>query len=87
MGLIRKAASIMMLSGVSSHARREPPGKAERARAKADRAQEKAGQAQPVNARQLPDKAGHAQMPTWACTRPEATASASAMWSRSVWSA
>jgi len=27
------------------------------------------------------------QMPVWACTRPEATASASAVWSRSVWSA
>ncbi len=50
MGLIRKAASIMMLSGVSSHARREPPGKAERARAKAERAQEKAAQAQAVRA-------------------------------------
>jgi hypothetical protein len=41
MGLIRKVASIMMLGGVSSHTRREPPGKAERARAKAERAQEK----------------------------------------------
>ena len=41
----------------------------------------------PLNARQVPDKAGYAQMPTWACTRPEATASASAVWSRSVWSA
>ena len=38
MGLIRKVASIMMLGGVSSHTRREPPGKAERARAKAERA-------------------------------------------------
>ena len=27
------------------------------------------------------------QMPTWACTRPEATASASAVWSRSAWPA
>ena len=27
------------------------------------------------------------QMPAWAWTRPEATASASAAWSRSVWSA
>jgi hypothetical protein len=50
MGLIRKAASIMMLSGLSSHAGREPSGKAERARAKADRAQEKAAQAQAVRA-------------------------------------
>ncbi|MGA9833589.1 MAG: hypothetical protein WBQ71_20925 [Trebonia sp.] len=33
MGLIRKVASIMMLGGVSSHTRHEPPGKAERARA------------------------------------------------------
>jgi len=33
------------------------------------------------------DKAGYAQMPTWACTRPEAAASASAAWSRSAWSA
>ena len=38
MGLIRQVASIMMLGGVSSHTRREPPGKAERARAKAERA-------------------------------------------------
>jgi len=30
---------------MSSHTRREPPGKAERARAKAERAQEKAAQA------------------------------------------
>jgi hypothetical protein len=45
MGLIRKVASIMMLGGVSSHTRREPPGKAERARAKAERAREKAAQA------------------------------------------
>ena len=35
MGLIRKVASIMMLGGVSSHTRHEPPGKAEQARAKA----------------------------------------------------
>ena len=33
MGLIRKVASIMMLGGVSSHTRHEPPGKAEQARA------------------------------------------------------
>jgi hypothetical protein len=32
MGLIRNAASTTMLSGMSSHTRREPPGKAERAR-------------------------------------------------------
>ena len=50
MGIIRKAASIMMLIGVSSHTRREPPGKAERARAKAERAEEKAAQAQAVRA-------------------------------------
>jgi hypothetical protein len=45
MGLIRKAASIMMLSGMSSHTRREPPGKAERARAKAVPAQAMPAQA------------------------------------------
>ena len=50
MGLIRKAASIMMLSGVSSHTGREPPGQAERARAKAETAQENAAQAQAVRA-------------------------------------
>jgi hypothetical protein len=50
MGLIRKAASIMILSGASSHARREPPGKAERAREKAERAQEKTTKAQAVRA-------------------------------------
>jgi hypothetical protein len=137
MGLIRKAASIMMLIGVSSHTRREPPGKAEWARAKAERAEEKAAQAQAVRAeadakvageqaatlaralnedkahrqadlrevaekRPRPYRSGHqapergmegrptlthTQMPAWACTRPEAAASASAVWSRSVWSA
>jgi hypothetical protein len=50
MGLIRKAASIAMPADVSSHTRREPPGKAERARAEAERAQEKAAQAQAVRA-------------------------------------
>ena len=50
MGLIRKAASIMMLSGMSSHTRREPPGKAEWDRAKADRAQKKAAEDQAVRA-------------------------------------
>lgn len=50
MGLIRKVASIMMLGGVSSPTRREPPGKAKRARAKAERAREKAAQAQTVRA-------------------------------------
>jgi hypothetical protein len=39
-----------MLSGMSSHTRREPPGKAERARAKAERAQEKAAQAKAAQA-------------------------------------
>ena len=39
MRLIRKVAKIMKLGGVSSHARREPPGKAERAREKAAQAQ------------------------------------------------
>ena len=38
----------MMLGGVSSHTRRQRPGKAERARAKAERAQEKAAQARAV---------------------------------------
>ena len=50
MGLIRKVASIMMLGGASSHARQEPPEKAERARAMAERAQEKAAQAQALRA-------------------------------------
>jgi hypothetical protein len=50
MGLIRKAASIMMLGGVSSHAGREPPGKAEWARAKAERARKKAAKAQAARA-------------------------------------
>jgi hypothetical protein len=40
----------MMPGGVSSHTRREPPGKAERARAKAERAREEAAQAQAVRA-------------------------------------
>jgi hypothetical protein len=59
MRLIRKAASIMMLSG--SHTRREPPGKAERARAKAERARAKAERAE--------EKAAQAQ-----ATRAEAEA-------------
>ena len=50
MGLIRKVASIALLGGVSSRARRESPGKAELAQAKAERAQEKAAQAQAVRA-------------------------------------
>ena len=50
MGLIRKVASIRMLGGVSGHTKREPPGKAERARTKAERAQEEAAQAQAVRA-------------------------------------
>ena len=50
MGLIRKVASIMMLGGVSSYTRHEPPGKAERARTKAERAGEEAAQAQAVRA-------------------------------------
>jgi hypothetical protein len=54
MGVIRKVASIMMLSGVSSHTRHEPPGKTERARAKAQKAQEKAAQAQAVQAKAEP---------------------------------
>lgn len=45
MGLIRKVASIMMPGGVSSGTRREPPGKAEQARAKAERAWAKAAHA------------------------------------------
>src|SRR5215468_12428235 len=50
MGLIRKVASIMMLSGVSSHTRREPPGKAGWVRAKAQRARKRAAEAQAVRA-------------------------------------
>ena len=42
----------------------------------------------PLNARRVPDLAmAGLQVPAWAWTRPEATASASAAWSRSVWSA
>jgi hypothetical protein len=50
MALIRKIASIMMLGGVSSHTGREPPGKAEWARAKAERARKKAAEAQAMRA-------------------------------------
>ena len=54
MGVIRKVASMMIASmkpgGGSSHARPEPPGKAERAQAKAERAREKAAQAEAVRA-------------------------------------
>jgi hypothetical protein len=81
MGFIRKAASIMMLGGVSGHTRRELSGKAERARTKAERARRK-----PRRRRYL-TRPGGAQTSAWACARPEATASASAVWSRSVWSA
>jgi hypothetical protein len=42
----------------------------------------------PLHAHQVPDLAmAGLQVPPWAWTRPEATASASAAWSRSVWSA
>jgi hypothetical protein len=61
MGLIRKAVSIMMLGSMSSHTGREPPGKAELARAKAKRAQEKAAQAQ-EKAAQAQEKAAQAQV-------------------------
>src|SRR5215467_6635364 len=50
MRLIRKVAKIIKSGGVSSHARREPPGKAERAQAKAERARAKAAQAQAMRA-------------------------------------
>ena len=50
MGLISKVASIMMLGGVSSHTRREPPGKAERAPGEGREGREKAAQAQAVRA-------------------------------------
>ena len=50
MGFIKKAASTMKPGGGSSHARPEPPGKAERAQAKAERAREKAAQAEAVRA-------------------------------------
>jgi hypothetical protein len=40
----------MMLGGVSIHTRREPPGKAQRARATAERAREKTAQAQALRA-------------------------------------
>jgi len=43
MGLIREVASIMMLGGVSSHTRREPPGKAEWVRATAEGPEESRG--------------------------------------------
>ena len=50
MGLIRKAAGMMKPGGGSSHARPEPPGKAERAQAKAERARAKAAQAETMRA-------------------------------------
>jgi hypothetical protein len=105
MGLIRKLASIMMLSGMSSH-RDEgttlhiqqwlvgtavalsivAAAEIRKAVLRRSAAKPPCGpESLPLNAR-VPDKAGYAQMPTWACTRPEATASASAVWSRSVWS-
>jgi hypothetical protein len=50
MGVIRKVASMMKPASGSSHARPEPPGKAEGAQAKAERAREKAAQAEAVRA-------------------------------------
>ena len=50
MGSFRNFASMMMLGGATSPTRREPPGKAERARAKAERARAKAEQAQAIRA-------------------------------------
>ena len=46
MGLIRKAASIMTLGGVSNHARRESQAKAARAQAKAEQAQAELAEAE-----------------------------------------
>lgn len=51
MGVTRKIASFIKLGGVSSHARREPPGKTERAQAKAERARKNAAQAQAIRAK------------------------------------
>ena len=52
MGLVRKFASIMMLGGVSSHSRHEPPGN----RAKSERAQEKPRRPRPCRSgHQAPD--------------------------------
>ena len=50
MEVIRKVASMMEPGGGSSHARPEPPEKAERAQAKAERAREKAAQAEALRA-------------------------------------
>src|SRR5215468_4856185 len=50
MRLIRKVAKIIKPGDGSSHARPEPPGKAERAQAKAERAQAKAAQVQAMRA-------------------------------------
>ena len=50
MGLIKDVTSIMMLGGVSSRARREPPGKADWDREKAERARKKAAEAQAIRA-------------------------------------
>src|SRR5215470_1052075 len=50
MGVIRKVPSMMKPGGGSSHARPEPPGRAERAQAKAERPREKAAQAEAVRA-------------------------------------
>ena len=63
MGLIRKIAIIMMLTGASSHTRREPSGKAEWARAKAEKAREKAAQAQAVRAEADAKVAGNRPQP------------------------
>jgi hypothetical protein len=77
MGLIRKVASIMMLGGVSSHARREPPGKAERARTKAERAREEAAQAQAMLSDASSTRAGCGSGPSGGITlgtRPHGSA-------------
>jgi hypothetical protein len=76
MGLIRKVASIRMLGGVSSHTRREPPGKAERVRTKAERAREGAAQAQAVRAEAEAKVAEVATRPLTAARRGGPTSTA-----------
>jgi hypothetical protein len=51
MGLTGKVTGIMKSGGVSSHARPEPPGRAERAQTRAERARKKASQAEAVRAK------------------------------------
>jgi hypothetical protein len=76
-------AALQKMTTIKAKARRDPPGY--RASHLPNRHRP---EPPPLHAHQVPELAmAGLQVPAWAWTRPEATASASAAWSRLVWSA